>query len=439
MRLGPFVLIASGLLAFAAGPAFAADRDVRMPLKAAPAAGESYAWSGFYVGAHAGYAFGSDNYEIDPAAAALFGISNVNLFGSRGFSGGVLAGYNVPFAQRWLVGIEADWSKQDIATRFEFGSIGGTEIVAKQDWTASLRGRLGYFVTPGTLVYGTAGWAWSKVDISIAAFGGTLTSSGDIHGVQVGGGVETAITPNLHARLEYLQTFYDTAAFSQDVANFLGVAGIKPTVGLARLAAVYQFGGAAPMAQAEPAAAAPVWTGFYLAGSLGGAMGYGDVSFVGAGDVKGVGLAGPIPSVIGGVNFQFAPRWLVGAEAEVAPSIKSTDLKLGWLGAVRGRLGFLLMPDTLVYGTVGWTGTQVNDLIYQNTVVLAGQYINGVQFGGGVEAAFADHWSARVDYQYSIFNKVDLTFPVVAPGLVVATGEPRGHIGRIAIVRRFGG
>ena len=422
---------------FGAGTAVAAD----LPLKAPPAAaGPSYAWSGFYVGAHAGYAFSSDKYDFDPAFATALGLGGVDLFGSRGFSGGFLTGYNVLFGERWLVGVEADWSWQDIKSEFtgdpNFVTL---NLDTKQDWAASLRARLGYFVTPGTLVYGTAGWAWSKVDISVNSFVAAAADSANINGFQGGVGVETALTSNLHARLEYLQTFYDTAHFNDAVSTTIGIAGIRPTVGLARVAAIYQFGQAAPAAASSAMAAVPSnWTGFYAGGSLGGALGYGNVHFEGVGDIKGAGVAGPMPSLFVGYNYQFAPRWLIGAEAEIAPSIKSTDVKLGWLGAVRGRLGYFLMPDTLVYATAGWLGTQVDDLVYRNTVVVTGQHINGVQVGGGVEAAFAPQWDLRVDYQYAVMQRVDLTFPA-AVGMVPATAEPRGHTGRIALVRRFGG
>lgn len=420
-------------LTFAAAPAVAADLPVRMPVKAAPPAAAAYAWSGFYVGADVGYAFRSDKYELGPAGS---GLGDLDLFGGSGFSGGLLAGYNVIFNQRWLAGIEADWSAQDIETRFSTDPSSGIlfDVTVKQKWAASVRGRLGYLITPTTLFYGTAGWAWSNVDFNLSLLGIPFSSSATVNGFQGGFGVETAITSNLHARLEYLQTFYDTAGLGPNINAGLG---IKPTVGLARLAAVYQFGAPVPSA-AAPVAAVPSWTGFYIGGSLGAAAGYGDVHFDGVGDIKGAALMGPMPSLLAGVNYQFAPRWVIGAEAEIAPSIRSTDLKLGWLGAVRGRLGYLVMPDTMVYGTAGWLGTAVDDLVYQGVVVVAGQNINGVQVGGGIEAAIAPQWDLRFDYQYAIMQKINLTFPA-APGIINATAEPRGQVGRIALIWRFGG
>jgi outer membrane immunogenic protein len=422
-------------LALAAGAANAAD--LRMPVKAAPMAAPAYAWSGFYAGVDVGYAFGSDNYILDPLAVATVGLGNLDLFGSRGFSGGVLAGYNMMIAPRWLAGIEADWNAQDIKTTFAPDPAAGTgSFEAKQKWAASLRARLGYLATPSTLFYVTGGWAWSEFDVSVTGIGGSITGSGNMDGFQGGIGAETAITSNLHARLEYLQTFYNGANFGADFSNNAGISEIKRSVGLGRVALVYQFGPAATAA-ATPMPATN-WTGVYVAGSIGGAMGFGDVHIDGVGDIKGFGVAGPMPSLFVGYNYQFAPTWVAGIEAEIAPSVRSTDLKLGWLGAVRGRLGYLLMPNTMIYGTAGWLGTRFDDLVYQGVVVASGETLSGVQIGGGVEAAFAPGWSARLDYQYAIMRNVDLNFPMI-PFPVPASVSPSGHIGRIAIVRRFGG
>ena len=420
-------------LTLGAGPAFGAD--LRLPVKAPPAVvGNPSVWSGFYAGVQAGYAFGNDNYILDPTFGGVAGINNSNIFGSRGFSGGVLAGYNLLLAQRWLVGVEADWSWQNIETRFSFGPGAGTgDFVTRQDWAGSIRGRVGYLVTPGTLVYGTAGWAWSNFQLEIAPF----SVSSTIDGVQVGAGMETSISANWRARLEYLHTFYNAAPLDSSI---VGLSGIKPSVGLGRVAAVYQFGSPAPadVAWPERAAAAPRWTGFYLGVSAGGAVGYADLSVPGIGDFKGFGLAGPVPSGFVGANYQFAPRWLIGAEAEIAPSVRSTDLTLGWIAELRGRFGYLLMPDTLLYATAGWIGTRVDDLVFAGVVVVPGRQINGVQLGGGIEAAFADAWSVRLDYQYAITQKIDLELPS-RPDPTAATADPSGHVGRIAIVRRFTG
>jgi outer membrane immunogenic protein len=109
---------------------------------------------------------------------------------------------------------------------------------------------------------------------------------------------------------------------------------------------------------------------------------------------------------------------------------------LGWIEAIRGRLGFLLRPDTMIYGSAGWVGTHVDNLVYNQTLVMAGRNIDGVQLGGGIETAFAGPWSLRFDYQYAKMHSIDLTVP--AHVVVSVTAEPSGHVGRLAIIRRFG-
>lgn len=309
-------------------------------------------------------------------------------------------------------------------------------MLGKQKWSASLRGRAGYLVTPEALLYGTLGAAWSKINSSVISPGVVEDSSASIHGVQVGAGVETVVAANWRARLEYLHTFYSTASLDPTTT---GLTWVRPSVGLGRIAAIYQFGQGQGASASWPAAApvAPSWSGFYAGSSLGGGIGYADVSVPGLADIKGVGLAGPVPSVFAGYNYRFAPRWVVGAEAEVAPSVRSTDLKLGWLASVRGRLGYLLRPDTLVYGSAGWVGTALDDIAVNGVVAIQAQRIDGLQLGGGVEAAFNDAWSARLDYQYSIMQSMTVTLPGATA--LTATARPRGHVGRVALVRHFGG
>src|SRR5437773_2781750 len=58
------LLLASSALMFA-GPAFAADLPARMSVKAPVVAAVPYSWTGCYVGAHAGYGWGSTDF-YDP-------------------------------------------------------------------------------------------------------------------------------------------------------------------------------------------------------------------------------------------------------------------------------------------------------------------------------------------------------------------------------------
>jgi outer membrane immunogenic protein len=100
---------------------------------------------------------------------------------------------------------------------------------AKQGADGSIRGRVGYLVTPWTMVYGTGGVAFGSVsgsfsysahEIDSACFGcASVTGGGSWSttrtGVTGGGGIETLITPALTLRLEYRYT--DLGNFSENV------------------------------------------------------------------------------------------------------------------------------------------------------------------------------------------------------------------------------
>ena len=79
-----------------------------------------WSWSGFYIGAHAGYGFSADE-NISTSGQAAANVANV-LGGARpanvnldrdGFVGGGQIGYNWQFAPNWLFGVEADISWTD--------------------------------------------------------------------------------------------------------------------------------------------------------------------------------------------------------------------------------------------------------------------------------------------------------------------------------------
>src|SRR5215470_13737504 len=96
-------LIAAAIAMFGAVlPAHAADFAYRTPYKAAPVyAAPLYNWTGFYIGAHAGGAFSSDNN--------FSGLGTGNNGNGR-FVGGLQAGGDWQFAPNWVAGAEAQYS-----------------------------------------------------------------------------------------------------------------------------------------------------------------------------------------------------------------------------------------------------------------------------------------------------------------------------------------
>lgn len=173
--------------------AHAADMPVKAPYyKAAP----EFNWTGFYVGAHAGYGWAKANFDspIPPLDDSIR---------PHGFFGGLQAGYNWQFNPNWVVGLEADVSGASLNdNKFGPGAL-GLNFSDKINSFGTVRARLGY--TSGMdMLYVTGGWAWIR-NKAIVSVPGTATSLSDTHnGFAVGGGWEHAITANWTLKAEYL-------------------------------------------------------------------------------------------------------------------------------------------------------------------------------------------------------------------------------------------
>jgi outer membrane immunogenic protein len=152
-----------------------------------------------------------------------------------GITGGGFLGYRIQFGSM-VVGIEGDANAKSISNSyaaydsnvFRAESFNGT---VKQGADGSIRGRLGFLVTPWTLVYGTGGVAFGSVSgsfsyaaheidgfcgIVCASAAGAGSWSTTRTGATGGAGVETLITQALTLRLEYRYT--DLGRFSENVA-----------------------------------------------------------------------------------------------------------------------------------------------------------------------------------------------------------------------------
>ncbi|MDQ0454117.1 outer membrane protein [Rhizobium paknamense] len=182
MRTLVMILLASSAgLSFVTG-AQAADAVMQVP--EAPAAVDTPAptgWAGAYVG-------GAGSYTA--------GRSHGSDFSARAFGGQVYGGYNLQ-NDKIVYGAEADvgYSGQD--------SVSGAGLKGKEGWNGSVRGRVGYDLSP-FMVYGTAGVAAADTKIS----GATGSDSKTPLGYTVGAGVEAQVTNNITARVEYRYTDY---------------------------------------------------------------------------------------------------------------------------------------------------------------------------------------------------------------------------------------
>ena len=186
----------------------------------------AFTWTGFYVGLHAGYAFGESDIRTSGNAANT--IANVGAlarppslsFDRHGFIGGGQIGYNMQFGMV-VAGIEADISYTDLSTTQNYASpvtfgaaLAGTRSNFRQDleYFGTVRARLGV-AFDRALVYATGGLAYGDASYQADFFtsAGALQFNGrksDVEiGYTIGGGVEYAFTDNITFKGEYL--YYD--------------------------------------------------------------------------------------------------------------------------------------------------------------------------------------------------------------------------------------
>lgn len=246
MRLQPTLLISLATLSLA-GPANASAYD---------------SWEGFYGGlsigqrtliahwAQTGLYDTEGPYMMDTnfTRSSRDGAGYVNLY----------TGYNWLINNDVVVGVELSAGyadNQSSVNRLYLPVLPVTSVVLpttaattlKSDWDVKLRGRLGYLVTPSTLLYGTAGVAVTQLEatttckgpIGLLCFGPDVkeTVSETLFGWTAGVGVEHALSDRVLARAEYSYTDYERTSFMAqrsgkdtfDTTSYSGsaVAGIK--------------------------------------------------------------------------------------------------------------------------------------------------------------------------------------------------------------------
>jgi outer membrane immunogenic protein len=272
--------------------ASAADLPARAPVyKAAPVV-VAPSWTGFYVGVTAGYAWAHDN-SVNSVGTPVFanplsqpgsGVSLANAVtgvttgipGSKanGFIGGGQFGYNYQF-NNIVVGIETDI--QGLSGRGSGATANSVQLLPgfagnfvnsgltatnSVNWLGTLRGRLGFTITPSLLVYGTGGLAYGGVSSSTtigqvltgpAATGvnGPYGSSASISqtraGWALGAGGEWMFTRNWSAKIEYLHYDLGSVSYGSTLSNIVvppgGVIPVGSTFYTLGAASSTHFGG----------------------------------------------------------------------------------------------------------------------------------------------------------------------------------------------------
>ena len=191
------------------------------------------------------------------------------------------------------------------------------------------------------------------------------------------------------------------------------------------------------------------WTGFYVGADVGGAwtrntatwtplpLGPFVPPFTNFG-INAISASNGGSGVLGGFhagyNWQFARTWVAGVEADwswthaggsftqpwtdfvtgvsVPGNVTTMSSQLDWLSSVRGRVGYLVLPNLLAYGTGGvawakidYAASAVNGgggFTYTPSTIFSST-ATGYAVGGGLEWAMTSQWLLRGEYLYYNF------------------------------------
>jgi outer membrane immunogenic protein len=256
---------------------------------------------------------------------------------------------------------------------------------------------------------------------------------------------------------------------------------------------------AADMAVKARPVVAPIvvtdWTGFYLGGAIGGR--WSDDSWTTTCQSTGFfATCNNFPdrfvtnnpqkfnssafrgSIYGGYNWQVS-SWVVGVEGDFgwadnkktnagipglesptvvgAPGLDTSTVKQTWDAGLRGRVGVLVAPTVLLYGTggvafahievsshcgtvfpVGWCGLAAN--IGRTDTTSTDRA--GWTLGGGGEVMFGQNWLLRGEYRYADFGRFSfqqLAGPTSNIDAFNATIRYRTHTALVGLAYKFGG
>jgi outer membrane immunogenic protein len=194
------------------------------------------------------------------------------------------------------------------------------------------------------------------------------------------------------------------------------------------------------------------WTGFYVGGYYGDAIGETRARSSitpGTAQVNQKSLTG---GVTAGFNWQFDPRFLVGVEADLGgTTLNRTEqdwddtilvgTKLDWYGTARGRIGYVTGPS-LLYVTGGAAFLHLTEVFGGNAAGVLAPATSfsttkvGWTAGGGIETKLSHNWSAKTEYLY-----IDPTNSFTANVFGVpqiANFENRFHVIKTGLNYQFG-
>jgi outer membrane immunogenic protein len=237
------------------------------------------------------------------------------------------------------------------------------------------------------------------------------------------------------------------------------------------------------------------WTGFYIGGEVGGRWTEADwnTTCLGPGafpctptafptrfpfnNPSSFDSSGVVGGVYGGYNWQMS-NWVFGVEGDFrwgdnkrtkagipgaedpavvgSPGLDSSSVRQTWEASARGRLGILVTPSVLLFGTGGVAFTHVESTAacgtvafpvgwcaFPNRISTGSDDLVGWTVGAGIEAMVASNWLVRGEYRYADYGTFSSTV-LRGPGAVLVDAvafdtKIRTHSAMVGIAYKFGG
>jgi outer membrane immunogenic protein len=207
--------------------------------------------------------------------------------------------------------------------------------------------------------------------------------------------------------------------------------------------------------------ATQTWTGFYIGGEIGDRRDRTDWTTTsigiippftpGAGNAVTFDPKGFRGGLYGGYNYQVSPLWVVGIEGDWAWGSKTASqvsipgtvgaggfggfptgtadtagVRASWDAGIRARLGVLVQPNLMVFGTTGpsWLKqdafascgaagfpfSQCGNAANVGTTQTFTHTSSGWEFGGGVEWMLPAKWLLRAEYRHARYGSWNASF-----------------------------
>jgi outer membrane immunogenic protein len=452
-------------------------------------------WTGLHLGVGLGYGgavhnSGVEIYDYTPGGLLqigpfdLFSIGGELDFGGDGGLATVEGGYDYQINDKFVIGIMGDYTHNNIDTEisifgdvcYEFYPDSCTTPVVDDtpDLTYTLSvgdswsilGRAGYLVNPTTLFYGLGGYTHTTMNADLTLNSDPtgaielLSYDYDREGLTFGAGIETMVSKNVSAKIEYRSTNWSAERIFGD-----SLQGIRlwdnSNVQSVRGVLSWRLGeGVTQTASTSTNPYDVDWTGMYVGVAAGigvarhnsgveiydytpgGLLQIGPFDLLSIGAGLDFGGTGAIASLETGYDFQINDKFVVGIMGDYThsgiettgrifgdvcyelPGPDSCDIAVvddtpeiaysltvadSW--SVMGRAGYLTNPKTLIYGLAGYTHTTMEaditlSSIPTGSVELASYTYDrdGITVGAGIETKLTEKLSAKLEYRNTTWD-----------------------------------